>query len=108
MLSKTDQNGLNHFKRLLKDRFGSEVVETRLFGSQARGDASPESDIDVLVITGHDDWKLKDKIGRIATEVLVEDGVYLSLKVLGKIAYQRLIELQSPFITNVLRDGIPL
>ncbi|MBI3320283.1 MAG: nucleotidyltransferase domain-containing protein, partial [Candidatus Omnitrophica bacterium] len=80
--------------------------EIHLFGSKARGDAGPESDVDLLIVTEHNDWKLKEQIGRVATEILLAEGIYLSIKVLGRVLYQRLVVLEAPFIKNVLREGV--
>jgi predicted nucleotidyltransferase len=38
------------YRRQLELLFGPRVVSIRLFGSQARGDASPDSDADVAVV----------------------------------------------------------
>ena len=41
------------FRALLEARFGARLVELRLFGSYARGDADAGSDIDVAVVVRH-------------------------------------------------------
>lgn len=46
---------LEDLKRRLRDRFGDRLGGLYLFGSRARGDAGPESDVDVAVI-------LKDRL----------------------------------------------
>ena len=97
---------MERFAATLRERWGSEILEIHLFGSKARGDAGPESDVDLLIVTERDDWKLKDEIGRVATKVLLAEGIYLSIKVLGKVLYQRLVTLEAPFIRNVLREGV--
>ena len=105
-LTVQEQQALWQFKESLQARFGDEIVEVRVFGSKARGDAGPESDLDVLVVTKRDDWKLKEQIGQVATTILLEEGIYLSVKVFGGHVYRRLVELKTPFIKNVLEDGV--
>ena len=107
-LSQKEEQALNRFKEYAIDQMGSEILSIRLFGSKARGTARRNSDVDVLVVTQHDDWKLKDKIGAIATDILLDSGVYLSLKVFGKAFHNRLLKVGSPFIRNVQREGILL
>lgn len=41
---------LDQYVALLGQRFGSDLVSVVLFGSWARGEARPESDIDVLIV----------------------------------------------------------
>ncbi len=107
-LEDQEQQALNQFKKILARKFGPEIISIHLFGSKARGDAHIESDIDVLVTTQHEDWHLKEKIGRVATGILLDHGVYLSVKVVGQLLQQRLISMGSPFIRNVMREGIAL
>jgi len=38
------------YRRLLDARFGARLVDMRVFGSYARGDAGEESDLDVAVV----------------------------------------------------------
>jgi len=105
-LTEQEQNAVERFAATLRERWRGEIVEIHLFGSKARGDAGPESDVDLLVVTERNDWKLKDEIGRVATKILLTEGIYLSIKVLGKSLYQRFVALEAPFIKNVLREGV--
>ena len=108
MLEKREQEALKRFKETLTQEFGTKVLSIRLFGSKARGDSHSESDIDVLVTTRQDDWHLKDEIGKVATAILLDTGVYLSVKVMGQSWQQRLLYVGSPFIRNVMSEGIAL
>jgi predicted nucleotidyltransferase len=46
----TVADDLNRYVEVLRREFGDRLVSVVLFGSHARGEARPESDIDVLVI----------------------------------------------------------
>lgn len=50
VLRPTVAAALARFRGALADRFGDRLREVVLFGSQASGDARPDSDVDVLVI----------------------------------------------------------
>lgn len=52
---------LECIKNELRLRYGKRLAEVRLFGSQARGDANEDSDIDLLVV-------LRDKEVHISRE----------------------------------------
>jgi uncharacterized protein len=41
---------LTHLKQTLTEHYSDRLLHLTLFGSQARGDAEPDSDIDVLVV----------------------------------------------------------
>lgn len=49
-MNPTLQPILTHLKQDLANLYGDRLLHLTLFGSQARGDAEPESDIDVLVV----------------------------------------------------------
>lgn len=49
-MSSELQTILTHLKQELSDLYGDRLCHLTLFGSQARGDAEPDSDIDVLVV----------------------------------------------------------
>ncbi len=108
MLDKREQEALKHFKEILDQKFGSEILNIRLFGSKARGDSHAASDIDVLVVTQKGDWRIKEEIGKVATKILLDYGIYLSVKVIGQSFQQRLIDVGSSFIRNVMSEGIAL
>lgn len=107
-LERQEEAALKKFKEILFRQFGREIVSIHLFGSKARGDAHQESDIDILVVTRRDDWRLKEKIGRVATQILLDDGVYLSVKVFGEAFRRKLIRVGSIFMRNVQKEGVVL
>ncbi len=67
---------LTEFVTQLRHGLSDHVVDVRLFGSEARGDATPESDIDVLVVVQpeSDRAALEDRVIDIACDVNVASG----------------------------------
>lgn len=67
---------LSSFAELVRGTYGDEVVGLVLFGSQARGEATEDSDIDVGVIlkTITDRRMVRDRIAELAYDVLLESG----------------------------------
>jgi predicted nucleotidyltransferase len=50
MLHETLQADLARYVDVLAARFGADLISVVVFGSQARGEAKPESDVDVLIV----------------------------------------------------------
>ena len=80
-----------------------------LYGSVARGDAGPESDIDILVVCPGTKscW---DAVSSIADDIVHQNGYTL---LVSEVCYSpadllELNRIRSPFIKNVLVEGVPL
>lgn len=100
-----EQPILQEFKRRVEQRLPEELVRLVVFGSKARGDASVESDIDVLTVVRSEDWKLGDEIRDIGYELEIAHGVVLSIQVMGQRQYQELKARGSTFVANVEQEG---
>lgn len=74
---------LEEFKRRIEQRFPGELIRLVLFGSKARGDATPESDLDVLAVVRSEDWRRGDEIRDIGYELEITHGVVLSIQVMS-------------------------
>jgi predicted nucleotidyltransferase len=89
------------FSRALGDQLESMI----LFGSQARGQARPESDIDVLVVV-RDDSDYGDLMRRtspIVSALSLEYDVVISRAFVARERFER---ERSPFLLNVRREGV--
>ena len=84
-------------------------AEIILFGSEARGDARPDSDIDLLVLLSGDK-KSVDREMEICGQMMllkIQTGIYVSPKVYLKKDWENR-PFVTPFYLNVMREGIVL
>ena len=79
-----------------------------LFGSRARGDERPSSDYDVLLVTAQRDRDLVDAVHDAVMEVLFSTGRLVSPKIFRRADFERFSSIPTPFMKNVMADGISL
>ena len=85
-----------------------------LFGSHAQGTASPESDLDILVVTNHDtipqDFREKEQIYLEVARLLrdIRSQVSVDLVVHTRPMHARFLEMNSVFAKDLLREGVTL
>jgi predicted nucleotidyltransferase len=101
---------LLEFVKRLRQMLPQNVLDIRLFGSEARGEATAESDIDVFVVVQPDSdrIRLEDRIIDIAFDVNLEFGVYISPRVVTNAILNDPVRRETAFLKNVAREGIPL
>ena len=60
------QAAVADFVRRVRAALGQQAVDIRLFGSVARGDAQPDSDIDVLIVVQAEDDRPRNRKAAMA------------------------------------------
>ena len=79
-----------------------------LFGSRARGDHKPYSDYDILVVLPEKDRQVVDALYDATMEVLFRTHRLVSLKIYREADLARFSAMPTPFLRNVLREGVAL
>lgn len=107
-LVANERQAIEVFVQRLLTEFGADVVDVRLFGSQARGDADADSDLDVLVLVKRSDYALKHAILWLAADISLASNVLLSPRVIPPPAWERMAQANTLFYRAVHAEGIPL
>lgn len=94
--------------KALRSRYPTSVRNVMLFGSKARGDSNPESDIDLLIVLEDYSWFLEKEITRLSTEMDDAYDVVLSDHVIDIKQFSKMAASRDPFYCKLEREGIDL
>lgn len=94
--------------RKLKERLSEvvQVLDFRVFGSRARGDADEYSDMDVFIEVDSIDKELKKKIRNIVWELGFENSIYISPLIFTRFEIEDSPLKASPILENINEEGV--
>lgn len=98
---------MSHLKQDLADIYGDRLVHLTLFGSQARGDAEPGSDIDVLVVLKppvNPREEIK-RTGKAVADLSLHYDVVISCLLMDEIYYHT---HNGSLLRNICKEGVLL
>jgi predicted nucleotidyltransferase len=100
---------LAKFRDALVAMYGERIERVVLYGSQARGDAKPDSDYDIAVFlkdmnAPSDRWAELDRLAGLRVKFLDETGAFFDAKPYPAAAYRE----RSPLMHEIRREGINL
>jgi predicted nucleotidyltransferase len=103
-MQEKDLRVIEKFKLLVSQKV--KVLELRVFGSRARGEASPESDLDVLVVVDYLDHSIEKYISDCAWEAGFPEDVIIMPVAISLDTLKNSPIRESVFIKNVYQEGI--
>jgi predicted nucleotidyltransferase len=104
MIRDSDRRIVSEFRSRLEAIIP--ILDLRVFGSRARGDATEESDLDVFIKITELDRSCREKISDLAWEVGFKYDLVISTFVVTEAQVKRGAIGASPLLSKVLQEGI--
>jgi predicted nucleotidyltransferase len=98
---------LSELRRRFEVLYGTRLVRMMLFGSQARGDAEPGSDIDVLVVL-RGEVSPCEEIARTIDDVANVSLHHNEVVCCVFVSAEQFEHELSPLLLNIRREGVPI
>jgi len=98
------QKAVDEFVRRALEKYKDRIDTIILFGSVARGEAREDSDIDILIVTKEEDFRLRHILIGIAFDILLETEENISVKALSKNDFEK--HKNFSFLRNVISEGV--
>lgn len=105
-MNATEQKVIETFRRLLARNLSVDKIV--LFGSRARGDAAPDSDMDILVVIDELTEDMEDYVSLCAWEAGFEHGMVIVPVVYSKKEWETGPDRFSLLARAIEMEGIPL
>jgi predicted nucleotidyltransferase len=97
----------SRIRSILKRALSGHVLSASIFGSVARGEDQPESDLDLIMIVEHekDREKAHRRTGAVSERLREEFGVRLSPMAFGRAEFRKNNQKGKPFFQTVVKEG---
>ena len=107
-LTPDEQAWLDAYCQALKEQYPGIIERMVIYGSKARGDDHPDSDLDVLLIVKNDAGHLKRLLRRIGYELAATSDAVPSILAYTQDEWESRRERGAPFQQAVERDAVPV
>ena len=103
-LKDNELKAVLELRKALEERF--RVLDFRVFGSKARGDALPDSDVDVMVVVDSYTPEVESVIDDLVFEINLSYDCFISTVIFGKGELEEGPLSESPLYKVVVEGGI--
>lgn len=105
-MTSEEKTALDELKRALQARYG--VRSVMVYGSKARGDDSPDSDIDVMIVLDDYTPEIETAIDELVYDINLTHDCLISVVIFGRQELEEGPLSESPLYKRVLAEGIPV
>lgn len=108
VMSLASEQDIEEFADQVRSTLGDRVEEVILFGSYARDDYVPGSDIDVMVLVSEEKEGDEEKVWSLADEFMVEKDLQFSPKIYLKSDFEEKVDQDYSFYQEVAGEGVEI
>ena len=105
-LAENEERALKELREELIAKYP--IIDIRLYGSKARGEGRPDSDLDVMIEIPAYDRAMVAQIDDIIYRINLEHDVFISALVFGKDELEKGPMSEAPIYKVIQREGVPL
>src|SRR5580700_4397498 len=99
---------VRRYSATLHEELGDRVQRVVVFGSQARGDATEDSDVDVLVVLDRLTHEERTRAMNLLIELGFERDLVAAPVVLSAAAWEEMVQRERSFPREVMREGVEI
>jgi uncharacterized protein (UPF0332 family) len=105
-LKPADRRAAEAFVDIMRRELEGSLLMLALFGSKARGDDQPDSDIDFLLVTEGDPRDLERRLTNVTAAIDIEHSVLINTLVFSAERWADFARRRAAFWQNAQRDGM--
>lgn len=105
-LKKNEETAIRNLKEVLLENFN--IIDLRIFGSKARGEDTPESDIDVMIEIDESPPNIRSQIYDIVFDINLANDTFISTTIFNKKEIEEGPMSESPIYKIIQREGFSI
>lgn len=105
MVEAAIEQGITEMVETARRAFGDRLRRIVLYGSYARGDDDPESDVDLLIVADGARGPGRDEVVRAMSALCLRLGRLIVPALIDTARWEWLVEQRAPIALNIMREG---